>query len=44
MTIKKIILVIIGCVSFGLGVVGSVVPLMPAFPFLLLATLCFAKT
>ena len=28
----------------GLGAVGAVVPLIPAFPFLLLAAVCFARS
>lgn len=41
---KKIILVIIGCIGVGLGALGAVLPILPAFPFLLLAAVCFAKS
>ena len=44
MNVKKIILIVVGCIGLGLGVVGAVVPLLPAFPFLLVAGLCFAKS
>lgn len=44
MKISKIIYVTIGCISVGLGAIGAVVPLLPAFPFLLLAAFCFAKS
>ncbi len=44
MKIKKIVLIILGCIGLGLGAVGAVLPLMPAFPFLLLAAFCFAKS
>lgn len=44
MSIKKILLIIVGCIGVGLGAVGAVVPLLPAFPFLLLAAVCFAKS
>lgn len=44
MQIKKILYVVLGCVGVGLGAVGAVVPLLPAFPFLLLAAFCFAKS
>lgn len=44
MNIKKIIYIIVGCIGVGLGAVGSVVPMLPAFPFLLLATICFGKS
>ena len=41
---KRIILMIVGCLGVGLGAVGAVLPVMPAFPFLLLAAVCFAKS
>ena len=44
MRLKKTLFIILGCVSVGLGAVGAVVPLLPAFPFLLLAAFSFAKS
>ena len=44
MKIKKLLYVILGCIGLALGAVGAVLPLLPAFPFLLLAALCFAKS
>ncbi len=42
--IKKILYIILGCIGVGLGAVGAVLPLLPAFPFLLLAAFSFAKS
>lgn len=44
MKVKKALYVVLGCVGVGLGAVGAVVPLIPAFPFLLLAAFSFAKS
>lgn len=44
MNLKKTIYIIIGCTGVVLGAIGAVVPLLPAFPFLLLAAFCFAKS
>ena len=44
MSIKKILLVILGCIGVGLGAIGAVVPMLPAFPFLMLAAFCFARS
>ena len=44
MKLKRILYVILGCMGVGLGAVGAVLPLLPAFPFLLLAAFCFAKS
>lgn len=44
MKIKKILYIILGCIGVGLGAVGAVLPLLPAFPFLMLAAFCFAKS
>lgn len=43
MKIKKIGYMILGFAGLGLGAVGAVVPLLPAFPFLLIAAFGFAK-
>ncbi len=41
---KKILLILLGFVGVALGVVGAILPLIPAFPFLLLAAVCFGKS
>lgn len=44
MKAKKMFFIILGCIGVGLGAVGAVVPMIPAFPFLLLAAYSFAKS
>lgn len=44
MNMKKIFYIIGGCLSLGVGALGAVLPLLPAFPFLLLAAICFARS
>ena len=44
MSVKKILYIILGCVGLGVGAIGAVVPMLPAFPFLLLAAFCFARS
>ena len=44
MKLKKWIYIVLGCIGVGLGAIGAVLPLLPAFPFLLLAAVCFAKS
>ena len=41
---KKVFYIVLGCVGLGVGAVGAVMPLLPAFPFLLLAAYCFVKS
>lgn len=44
MKIKKVLYIVLGCIGVGLGAVGAVVPMLPAFPFLLLAAFSFARS
>ena len=41
---KRVLWIILGCIGVGLGAVGAILPLLPAFPFLLLAAFSFAKS
>lgn len=41
--IKKIIFVIVGFISLLLGIIGTVLPILPTVPFLLLTSYCFAR-
>ena len=42
--LKRICYIVLGCVGLGLGALGAVLPLLPAFPFLLLAAFYFGKS
>lgn len=44
MSLKKVVYIVLGCVSLGVGAVGATVPLLPAFPFLMFSLFCFAKS
>lgn len=44
MNIKKIFWIALGFIGLGLGALGAVLPLLPAFPFLLLAAFSFGKS
>lgn len=41
---KKVLYIVFGCIGVGLGAVGAVIPMLPAFPFLMLAAFCFARS
>ncbi|EEG30535.1 hypothetical protein CLOSTMETH_01876 [[Clostridium] methylpentosum DSM 5476] len=40
----RILFLILGLISLGVGAVGAVLPLLPSTPFLLAAAFCFAKS
>lgn len=41
---KKILYILIGCISLGLGIIGVILPILPMVPFVLLAAFCFARS
>lgn len=44
MTLKKYCWIALGCIGLGLGALGSVLPMIPSVPFLVLATISFSKS
>ncbi len=42
--IKKLLLILAGSLSFALGIIGILVPLLPTTPFLLLAAACYMRS
>lgn len=44
MGIKRALYFALGCLGLAMGAVGAVVPLLPAFPFLVLAAFGFARS
>ena len=44
MNLKKALYFTGGCIGVALGALGAALPLLPAFPFLLLAAFCFARS
>lgn len=44
MKLKKTLYISLGCIGVGLGAVGAVLPLLPSFPFLLMAAFFFGKS
>lgn len=44
MKVKKVLYIILGTFGLVLGAIGAIMPLIPTFPFLMLATICYAKS
>ncbi len=44
MNLKKVIFIVLGSIGLAVGAVGAVVPMLPSFPFLLLAAFCYAQS
>jgi len=41
---KSILFVLLGFISLGIGIAGTVMPVLPGGPFYLFASFCFAKS
>lgn len=41
---KRVIYISVGCLSLVIGFIGALIPFLPSFPFLLLATYCFGRS
>lgn len=44
MKLKRLIFLIIGCISLGIGCVGIVLPILPTVPFFLVTVFCFSQS
>ena len=44
MSLRKLCYLMLGFLGLGLGALGAVLPLLPAFPFLLVAAYGFGKS
>jgi uncharacterized membrane protein YbaN (DUF454 family) len=42
--LRRALYIVLGCVGLFMGTVGAIMPLLPAFPFLLLAAFSFARS
>lgn len=41
---KKMLFIVVGCISLALGTIGVVLPILPTVPFYLLTAFCFANS
>lgn len=41
---KKIIFIILGCITLGLGTLGVILPILPTVPFYMVTLFCFANS
>ena len=44
MNVKRLFWIVLGFIGLGIGAIGAVLPMLPAFPFLLLAAFSFGKS
>lgn len=44
MKVKKKIYIIVGCICLALGAIGTIIPIMPTVPFLMVTAYCFARS
>lgn len=44
MRLKRLVFLVIGCVSLGLGCIGIVLPILPTVPFFLATVFCFSQS
>lgn len=44
MNFKKIIYLLLGFISLAIGAMAAIIPLLPSFPFLLMALISFGKS
>ena len=42
--VKRSIYIVLGLISFGIGVAGTILPVLPGGPFFLFASYCFTKS
>jgi len=42
--LKRIIYIVLGCIGLILSVIGAIVPILPAFPFVVLTAFAFGKS
>ena len=40
----KLLYIVLGCIALGMGAVGTVLPILPTTPLLLVAAFCFARS
>jgi len=44
MNVKKILYLCLGFLGLGFGALGAIIPMLPSFPFMMLAAFCFSKS
>ena len=44
MKLKRVLFLILGCISLGFGCIGCVLPILPTVPFFLATVFCFANS